>query len=49
MPRGASIITIYIIKVLGSFMKLLRINRLEMVSWESIFHWDNALVLQPSF
>jgi hypothetical protein len=34
MPRGASTITIYIINVLGSFMKLLRINKLEMVSWE---------------
>jgi hypothetical protein len=36
-PREASIIAIYVIKILGNFMKQLRIKRLEMVSLELFF------------
>jgi hypothetical protein len=34
----------YILKALGTFMKHLRKKRLEMVSREWFFHWDNSLV-----
>jgi hypothetical protein len=44
VPKGAKINAIYIVKILGIFLKILRQKQLEMVSRQWFFHWENALV-----
>jgi hypothetical protein len=44
MPRGTSVNANYIVEALGTFMKILRRKRLQMVAGNWLFHWDNALI-----
>jgi histone-lysine N-methyltransferase SETMAR len=44
VPRGTTVNANYIVEALGTFMKILRKKRPQMVAGDWLFHWDNALV-----
>jgi histone-lysine N-methyltransferase SETMAR len=44
MPRGTTVNANYIVEALGTFMKILRKKRPQMVAGDWLFHWDNASV-----
>ncbi len=48
VPGGDKVNAIYIVKVLGTFMKHLRKKRPEMVSQDWFFHWDNDGYVEKS-
>jgi histone-lysine N-methyltransferase SETMAR len=44
VPRGTTVNANYIVEALGTFMKILRKKRPQMVAGDWLFHWDNAPV-----
>jgi histone-lysine N-methyltransferase SETMAR len=44
VPRGTMVNASYIVEALGTFMKILRKKRPEMVAGDWMFHWDDAPV-----
>jgi histone-lysine N-methyltransferase SETMAR len=44
VPRGTTVNANYIIEALGTFMKILRNKRPQIVARDWLFHWDNAPV-----
>jgi histone-lysine N-methyltransferase SETMAR len=44
VPRGSTVNANYIVEALGSFLKILRKKRPQMVTGDWLFHWDNAPV-----
>jgi histone-lysine N-methyltransferase SETMAR len=44
VPRGTTVNGNYIVEALGTFMKILRKKRPQMVAGDWLFHWDNAPV-----
>ncbi len=44
VPRGTTVNANYIVEALGTFLKILRKKRPQMVTGDWLFHWDNAPV-----
>jgi histone-lysine N-methyltransferase SETMAR len=44
VPRGSTVNANYIVEALGTFMKIMRKKRPQMVAGDWLFHWDNAPV-----
>ncbi len=44
VPKGTTVSANYIVEALGTFLKILRKKRPQMVAGDWLFHWDNAPV-----